>query len=57
MPRDLNALERPGEDTLDLPDSLGWLVGACTWLRGVLGGGPGTGFRVLSRLRAPSLSP
>ena len=23
----------PGEDTLDIPQSLGWFVAACTWVR------------------------
>jgi hypothetical protein len=57
MPCDPKPLERPGEDTLDLPESVGWLVAACTWLRGVVGGGPGTGYRGRSRLSTPSLSP
>ena len=37
MFRDPNASEPPGEDTLDIPQSLGWFVVACTWMRnGVL---------------------
>jgi hypothetical protein len=33
MSRDLNALESPGEDSFDLPQSLGWFVAACTLVR------------------------
>jgi hypothetical protein len=58
MTPDLNALEPPGEDTLDLPESLGWFVAACTWLRQiVLAAGetpPGTRLRALSAIRAES---
>lgn len=33
MPRELAVPEKPGEDTIDLPRALCWLVAACTWLR------------------------
>jgi hypothetical protein len=31
--RDLSPIEPPGEDLLDLPEFVGWLVAACTWVR------------------------
>jgi hypothetical protein len=31
--RDLSSIEPPGEDALDLPLYVGWLVAACTWVR------------------------
>jgi hypothetical protein len=36
MPSDLPPIEPPGEDMPDLPESLGWLVGAFTWVRDVV---------------------
>ena len=55
MPRELDPIERLGEDTLDLPESLSWFVAACTWLRelalAVGGTPPGTRVRILSPLR------
>ena len=33
MPSEPTPFERPGEDTGDLPESLGWFVAACTWVR------------------------
>lgn len=44
MPRELDPPDMPGEDTVDLPRALCWLVAACTWLRKavpVVGRGPG----------------
>ena len=36
MYRALNPLEPPGEDSFDVPEPLGWLVGACTWVRNLI---------------------
>ncbi|HEX2217210.1 MAG TPA: hypothetical protein VHG35_00280 [Gemmatimonadales bacterium] len=36
MPTEPTPLEPPGEDTYDLPESLGWFVAACTWVRDVV---------------------
>ena len=36
MPSDLPPIEPPGEDMPDLPESLGWFVAACTWVRDVV---------------------
>ena len=33
VPRALDHIQPPGEDTLDLPESLGRLVAVSTWLR------------------------
>jgi hypothetical protein len=56
MAPDLTLLEPPGEDPLDLPESLGWFVAACTWVRQILlaaGDTPrGTPMRGLRGVRA-----
>lgn len=36
MPSDLPAIEPPGEEMPDLPESIGWFVGALTWVRDVV---------------------
>lgn len=36
MPRDFDPSDPPGEDTLELPRSLGRFVAACTWVRNVV---------------------
>lgn len=55
VPRALDHIQPPGEDTLDLPESLGRLVAVCTWLReltlSVNGTPPGTRLRIVSPLR------
>lgn len=58
MPCELDPLEPPGEDTVDLAETLGWVVAACTWLRGLVhavgGVPPGTRLRTLRQIRAES---
>lgn len=48
----LNTVERPGEDPIELPESLGWLVAACTWVRHLSLGRP-MAFRVPGRKHSP----
>jgi hypothetical protein len=55
--REQVVLESPGEDVIDLPAGLAWLVGLCSWLRGMFTGGsdaPGTGLRVVPPVGAGS---